>query len=181
MDIENIDINSIPIHQQIDLTDILSSIKKIKITSETRDELNSSIKLLRKFKLYESSKWCSELLLSINADQLTQNQNSNSSPNNTSQIIQAKNLTNIFNKAASASGGGNGTPGIHKNNFLSNSNKISPYNSNNNADIYMIDNKYNNLYSEYKINEREIKETLNYANTLFDLKEYLKCINVYLL
>ena len=178
MDIENIDINSIPIHQQIDLTDILSSIKKIKITSETRDELNSSIKLLRKFKLYESSKWCSELLLSINADQLTQNQNSNSSPNNTSQIIQAKNLTNIFNKAASASGGGNGTPGIHKNNFLSNSNKISPYNSNNNADIYMIDNKYNNLYSEYKINEREIKETLNYANTLFDLKEYLKCINV---
>ena len=38
----------------------------------------------------------------------------------------------------------------------------------------MIDNKYNNLYSEYKINEKEIKETLNYANTLFDLKEYLK-------
>ena len=51
MDIDNIDINSISIHQQIDLSDILSNIKKIKITSETRDELNSSIKLLRKFKL----------------------------------------------------------------------------------------------------------------------------------
>ena len=173
MEIDNIDINSISTHQQIDLSDILANIKKIKITSETRDELNSSIKLLRKFKLYESSKWCSELLLSINFDQ-SQNQ----SINNTSQIIQAKNLTNIFNKAASASGGGNATPGIHKN-FLSNSNKISPYNSNNNGgDLYMVDNKYNNLYTEYKISEREIKETLNYANTLFDLKEYQKCINV---
>ena len=175
MDIDNIDINSISIHQQIDLSDILSNIKKIKITSETRDELNSSIKLLRKFKLYESSKWCSELLLSINIDQI-QNQN----VNNTSQIIQAKNLTNIFNKAASASSmvSGGGTPGVHKN-FLSNSNKISPYNSNNNGgDIYMADNKYNSLYTEYKINEKEIKETLNYANTLFDLKEFLKCINV---
>ena len=66
MEIDNIDINSISTHQQIDLSDILANIKKIKITSETRDELNSSIKLLRKFKLYESSKWCSELLLSIN-------------------------------------------------------------------------------------------------------------------
>ena len=43
MDIDTIDINSIPIHQQIDLTDILSSLKKVKITSETREELNSSI------------------------------------------------------------------------------------------------------------------------------------------
>ena len=176
MEIENIDINSITTHQQIDLSDIISNIKKIKITSETIDELNSSIKLLRKFKLYESSKWCSELLLSINVEQ-------SSNANNTSQIIQAKNLTNIFNKAASASsmisGGGNGTPGGVRKNYLSNSNKISPFNSNNNgADIYNIDNKYNNLYEEYKINEREIKETLNYANTLFDLKEYLKCINV---
>ena len=176
MEIENVDINSICTHQQIDLTDIISNIKKIKITSETVDELNSSIKLLRKFKLYESSKWCSELLLSINVEQ-------SSNANNTSQIIQAKNLTNIFNKAASASsmisGGGNGTPGGVRKNYLSNSNKVSPFNPNNNgADIYNIDNKYNNLYEEYKINEREIKETLNYANTLFDLKEYLKCINV---
>ena len=86
MDIENIDINKISAHQQIDLTDILSSIKKIKITTETRDELNSSIKLLRKFKLYESSKWCSELLLSINSEQPAQNQNSNIQ----AQIMQAK-------------------------------------------------------------------------------------------
>ena len=106
MDIDNIDINTISAHQQIDLTEILSNIKKIKITSETREELNSSIKLLRKFKLYESSKWCSELLLSINMEQ----PNQNLSANNTSQIIQAKNLTNIFNKAASASSGNNGTP-----------------------------------------------------------------------
>ena len=42
--------------------------------------------------------------------------------------------------------------------------------------MYFLD-KYSNLYEEYKINEKEIKETLNYANTLFDLKEYLKCIN----
>lgn len=183
MEIENIDINTLSAHQQIDLSEIISNIKKIKITSDTREELNSSIKLLRKFKLYESSKWCSELLLSINMDQSSQNQNSNSSPNNTSQIIQAKNLTNIFNKAASASsmisGGGAGTPGGVRKNYLSNSSKISPFNSNNNgADIYNIDNKYNNLYEEYKINEKEIKETLNYANTLFDLKEFLKCINV---
>ena len=183
MEIENIDINTLSAHQQIDLSEIISNIKKIKITSDTREELNSSIKLLRKFKLYESSKWCSELLLSINMDQSSQNQNSNSSPNNTSQIIQAKNLTNIFNKAASASsmisGGGAGTPGGVRKNYLSNSSKISPFNSNNNgADIYNIDNKYNNLYEEYKINEKEIKETLNYANTLFDFKEFLKCINV---
>ena len=39
MEIENFDINSISAHQQIDLTDILLNIKKIKITSETRDEL----------------------------------------------------------------------------------------------------------------------------------------------
>ena len=166
MDIDTIDINSIPTHQQIDLTDILTSLKKVKITSETRDELNSSIKLLRKFKLYESSKWCSELLLSIIPEQP---QNLNLSLNNTTQTIQAKNLTNIFNKAASSAQREFSAPGLEKD-------KISPFNANNGDCIF--GDKYSNLYEEYKINEKEIKETLNYANTLFDLKEYLKCINV---
>lgn len=165
--IDNIDINSIPIHQQIDLTDILSSLKRVKITSEMREELNSSIKLLRKFKLYESSKWCSELLLSIPTEQP---QNLNLNLNSTTQTIQAKNLTNIFNKAA-------GSPGqIDGKVIQEGSEKISPFNTNliNNGE----NNKFSNLYEEYKINEKEIKEMLNYANTLFDLKEYLKCINV---
>ena len=115
MDIETIDINSIPNYQQIDLTDILSNLKKVKITSETREELNSSIKLLRKFKLYESSKWCSELLLSITPEQP---QNLNVSLNNTTQTIQAKNLTNIFNKAASSAQRESSTPGIDRKNYI---------------------------------------------------------------
>ena len=170
MDIDTIDINSIPTHQQIDLTDILSSLKIVKITSETRDELNSSIKLLRKFKLYESAKWCSELLLSITPEHP---QNLNLNLNNTTQTIQAKNLTNIFNKAASSAQRESNTPGLERKNF---SDKISPFNTNNSGCLF--GDKYHNLYEEYKINEKEIKETLNYANTLFDLKEYLKCINV---
>ena len=173
MDIETIDINSIPNYQQIDLTDILSNLKKVKITSETREELNSSIKLLRKFKLYESSKWCSELLLSITPEQP---QNLNVSLNNTTQTIQAKNLTNIFNKAASSAQRESSTPGIDRKNYIGNVDKISPFIGNNTENIF--GDKYHNIYEEYKINEKEIKETLNYANTLFDLKEYNKCINI---
>ena len=172
MDIETLDINSIPTYQQIDLTDILSNLKKVKITSETREELNSSIKLLRKFKLFESSKWCSELLLSITPEQP---QNLNVSLNNTTQTIQGKNLANIFNKAASSAQRETNTP-IEKKNYSNNADKISPFIGNNGDNIF--GDKYSNLYEEYKINEKEIKETLNYANTLFDLKEYLKCINV---
>ena len=173
MDIETIDINSIPNYEQIDLTDILSNLKKVKITSETREELNSSIKLLRKFKLYESSKWCSELLLSITPEQP---QNLNVSLNNTTQTIQAKNLTNIFNKAASSAQRESSTPGIDRKNYIGNVDKISPFIGNNTENIF--GDKYHNIYEEYKINEKEIKETLNYANTLFDLKEYNKCINI---
>ena len=177
MEIENFELSSIPIHQQIDLTDIISNMKKIKITQETHEEISSSIKLLRKFKLYESSKWCSELLLSLNMEQQG---NLNYSPNNTAQIIQAKNLTNIFNKAASSSSkiSVGGTPGLRKV-IMSNSNKVSPFIGNNNCDdINIIEKKNINLLHEYKINEAEIKETLRYANTLFDLKEFNKCIHV---
>ena len=166
--IDNLDIYSIPAHQQIDLKDILSSLKRVKITSETREELNSSIKLLRKFKLYESSKWCSELLLSITPEQP---QNLSLNLNSTTQTIQAKNLTNIFNKAASSAQRDGGKEG-------SDSGKISPFNTNLNNGDNIYGNKYSKLYEEYKISEKEIKEILNYANTLFDLKEYLKCINV---
>ena len=133
-----------------------------------REELNSSIKLLRKFKLYESSKWCSELLLSIIPEQP---QNLNLNLNSTTQTIQAKNLTNIFNKAASSAQREGGIQG-------SGSGQISPFNSNLNNGDNIFGNKYSNLYEEYRLNEKEIKEALNYANTLFDLKEYLKCISV---
>ena len=123
MDIETLDINSIPTHQLIDLTEILSNLKKVKITSETREELNSSIKLLRKFKLFESSKWCSELLLSITPEQP---QNLNVSLNNTTQTIQGKNLANIFNKAASSAQRESNTP-IEKKIYSNNADKISPF------------------------------------------------------
>ena len=62
--------------------------------------------------------------------------------------------------------------------YSNNADKIPPFIGNNGDNIF--GNKYSNLYNlyeEYKINEKEIKEILNYANTLFDLKEYLKCIN----
>ena len=142
MDIDTIDINSIPTHQQIDLTDILSSLKIVKITSETRDELNSSIKLLRKFKLYESAKWCSELLLSITPEHP---QNLNLNLNNTTQTIQAKNLTNIFNKAASSAQRESNTPGLERKNF---SDKISPFNANNGGSLF--GDKFHNLKGEIR-------------------------------
>ena len=41
MEIENFELSSIPIHQQIDLTDIISNMKKIKITQETHEEISS--------------------------------------------------------------------------------------------------------------------------------------------
>ena len=46
--------------QKIKLDEILDAIKRIKVDSSTIDELRSAIQLLRRFKMVESSKWCSE-------------------------------------------------------------------------------------------------------------------------
>ena len=81
--------------QKIKLDEILDAIKRIKVDSSTIDELRSAIKLLRRFKMVESSKWCSELLISITE----QNNVLNNTIQNTEQVIQGKNLSNLFNKA----------------------------------------------------------------------------------
>ena len=86
--------------QKIKLDEILDAIKRIKVDSSTIDELRSAIKLLRRFKMVESSKWCSELLISITE----QNNVLNNTIQNTEQVIQGKNLSNLFNKDISLRG-----------------------------------------------------------------------------
>ena len=85
MSIDDIDLSNLT---KIKLDNILENLKNLKIDSNTIDELRGAIKLLKRFKLLESTKWCCELLNSI----------SKTSNINDSNIIQGKNLTNIFNK-----------------------------------------------------------------------------------
>ena len=138
MSIDDIDLSNLT---TIKLDNILENLKKLKIDSNTIEELRVATKLLKRFKLLESTKWCCELLNSI-----TNNSNE-------SDFIQGKNLTNIFNKAM---------------NQKSSLNPISNFS---------IGNKYISLYQRYKNNEYKIKDILTYANCLFDLREYLKCLN----
>lgn len=77
---------------KIKLDEILDNISNLKVNSTTADELKSGVKLLRRFKLFESAKWCSELLLSINDQINTVN----------SETITGKNLNSIFNKTESS-------------------------------------------------------------------------------
>ena len=138
MSIDDIDLSNLT---TIKLDNILENLKKLKVDSNTIEELRVATKLLKRFKLLESTKWCCELLNSI-----TNNSNE-------SDFIQGKNLTNIFNKAM---------------NQKSSLNPISNFS---------IGNKYISLYQRYKNNEYKIKDILTYANCLFDLREYLKCLN----
>ena len=138
MSIDDIDLSNLT---TIKLDNILENLKKLKIESNTIEELRVATELLKRFKVLESTKWCCELLNSI-----TNNSNE-------SDFIQGKNLTNIFNKAM---------------NQKSSLNPISNFS---------IGNKYISLYQRYKNNEYKIKDILTYANCLFDLREYLKCLN----
>ena len=141
MSIDDIDLSNLT---KIKLDNILENLKNLKIDSNTVDELRGAIKLLKRFKLLESTKWCCELLNSI----------SKTSNINDSNIIQGKNLTNIFNKT------------------------LNPQSNSNLSSNFTIGNKYTILYQKYKNNEDKIKDILSYANCLFDLREYLKCYNV---
>ena len=136
--------------QKIKLDEILEGIKSIKVDSTTIEELRSAIKLLRRFKLTESAKWCSELLISITEQTIQMNL-----PQNTDSIIQGKNLSNLFNKANISNQKLNQTPQPTTN--------------------FSIDNKYSVLLQQYKSDEFPIKDILSYASSLLDLKEYLKC------
>ena len=140
MSIDDIDLSNLT---KIKLDNILENLKNLKIDSNTIDELRGAIKLLKRFKLLESTKWCCELLNSI----------SKTSNINEPNIIQGKNLTNIFNKT------------------------LNPKSNSNLTSNFSIGNKYISLYQRYKNNEYKIKDILTYANCLFDLREYLKCLN----
>ena len=137
--------------QKIKLDEILDALKRIKVDSSTIDELRSAIKLLRRFKMVESSKWCSELLISITE----QNNLGSNTMQDTEKVIQRKNLSNLFNKA-----------NISNQKANQSGNPTSPF---------IMGNKYSLLYQQYKNDESGIKDILAYASSLLELKEYIKC------
>ena len=136
------------IQPKIKIDDILTSIKSLTITPSIQSEIRSAIKLLNRFKLHESSKWCSELLQSTFLPQQQPEHHLSTEPlSSSSNPIQCKNLTSLFNN--------------------SNQPLSSPSSP--------TTNTYASLYASYKQLEHPIKDTLTYASTLINLKEYHKC------
>ena len=159
MSIDYGDINSIQLPSKLKINDIIDNLKNFKIGTEIKEELFYAIKILKKFKLYESVKFCSEILITIT----NQNNTLIINNNNNENIIQGKNLSNIFNK-------------VNKSNKNNNNN----INFSTNSDISNFNNKFLIMYEKYKNDEKNIKNILNYSSCLFDLREYLKCSNILL-
>lgn len=92
-------------------------------------------------------------------------------------LISNPNVANDNNtKTPEATGNGNKITA--KINFSTiNANKQNIYQSENNENIKfnIPNNKYQLYYLKLKNEEAQIKDIINYASILFDLKEYLKC------
>ncbi|MCQ2818658.1 MAG: tetratricopeptide repeat protein [archaeon] len=155
--------------QKIKLDEILDGIKALKVDFTFSDELRAAIKLMRKFKLYESAKWCSELLISLTDP----NSQLNSGGNNLySEGFQGKNLSAIFNKTSLFDSSSNHKSGSNFDNDFGNNQIGTQMNPTSN---FCIGNKFTILYQKYKSEEYPIKDVLTYASSLLDLKEFVKC------
>ena len=215
--------------QRMKLDEVLDSIKTIKQNYNIQEELKIAVKVLKRFKLNESRKWCSELLMSaqdinFNSSLINNNQNTcfkldnnftpiqNQEHNEGGNILHNKNLNNLFNNSANAKAEqfnfssillnsdresitshnndtNNRTPDINTGNSIFNKmqirlnfpksdNKQIFESNNNNINLNLNQpnkNKYLQYFKHIKAEEDNIKDIISYADSLFELKEYLKC------
>lgn len=182
--------------QKLNLDEILEAIKNLKNNSAIADELRIAIKIIKKYKLTECSKWNSELLISVNSLNFNEKDKSkfdlNSSNNKENPNI--KNLNLIFNKHEAFNFSSivlnSDRESMSSNlNFNNENDNITPNNYNphifNNSDKNKFTsiptnknnptNRFQMMYNKLKFDEEKIKDVISYAASLFDLNEFVKC------
>jgi hypothetical protein len=190
---------------KIKLDDILEGIKIMKQTYNVPEELRVAIKILKRMKMNECLKWNSEILTSYHGISFNQISNicldktkNESTPyRHDTNNITLKNLNLIFNKPEN----------FNFSSILINSERESfntnlntnlegpeyntkspenfiPYSDNHkyeetsNKKFTLPSNKFLNYYKKLKHEEYGIQDILNYAGSLFELKEFGKCAYV---
>jgi len=181
--------------QKLNLDEILDAIKNLKNNSAIAEELRIAIKIIKRYKLKECSKWNSELLISVNSLNFNEKSKFDLNSSHNKENSNNKNLNLIFNKHEAFNFSSivlnsdresmssnlnfnnendNSTPNNYNPHLFNNSEKNKflsiPTNKNNPSS-----NRFQMMYNKLKFDEEKIKDVISYAGSLFDLNEFVKC------